>query len=95
MRTSVTALDSWQEGQIKYTYRGRRLKEYNYTPSGPLTSGITFHDAMERAVMTGKINDAYAYADGLLEDGNRFKPGVMRMIDRVPKWLLDVKVPVA
>ena len=84
MRTSVTALDNWQECQIKYTYRGRRLKEYNYTPSGPLTSGITFHDSMERAIMTGKINDAYNYADG-----------VLRMLDRVPKWLLDVKTPVA
>ena len=95
MRTSVTALDNWQECQIKYTYRGRRLKEHNYTPSGPLTSGITFHDSMERAIMTGKIIDAYNFADGLLEEGNRFKPGVMRMLDRVPKWLLDVKVPVA
>ena len=95
MRTSVTALDNWQECQMKYTYRGRRLKEYGYTPTGPLTSGTTFHDAMERAVMTGKIPDAYDYADGLLDDENRFKPGVMRMIDRVPKWLLDVRTPVA
>ena len=74
MRTSVTALDNWQECQIKYTYKGRRLKEYDYVPSGPLTSGTTFHDAMERAVMTGKINDAYDYADNLLDDDNIFKP---------------------
>lgn len=95
MRTSVTALDNWQECQVKYDYRGRRLKEYGYVPSGPLTSGSTFHDSMERAVMTGKKKDAYDYVHATLDDDNRFKPGVLRMVDNVPEWLLEVEVPVA
>jgi len=95
MRTSVTALDNWQECQVKYVYRGRRLKEYDYVPSGPLTSGITFHDSLERALMTHKITDAYDHAEATLPEGNRFRPGVMRMLKDVPPWLLGVDVPVA
>ena len=95
MRTSVTALDNWQECQVKYTYRGRRLKEYDYVPSGPLTSGITFHDSLERALMTHRMIDAYDYAEEALPDGNRFKPGVLRMLEDVPDWLLHVNVPIA
>ena len=95
MRTSVTALDNWQECQVKYTYRGRRLKEHNYVPSGPLTSGITFHDSLERALMTHDMKDAFNHADGVLPDSNRFKPGVMRMLHTVPDWLLGVDIPVA
>ena len=95
MRTSVTALDNWQECQVKYVYRGQRLKEYDYVPSGPLTSGITFHDSVERALMTHNIGEAYDYTDKALPDGNRFKPGVMRMIDNVPNWLLGIDIPVA
>lgn len=95
MRTSVTALDNWQECQVKYIYRGRRLKEYDYTPSGPLTSGITFHDSLERALMTKDMSNAFDYAYEALPDGNRFKPGVLRMLKDVPSWLLDVEVPIA
>ena len=95
MRTSVTALDNWQECQVKYIYRGRRLKEYDYKPSGPLTSGTTFHDSLERALMTKDMRNAFDYTHEILEDGNRFKPGVLRMLKDVPSWLLDVETPVA
>ena len=95
MRTSVTALDNWQECQVKYIYRGRRLKEYDYKPSGPLTSGTTFHDSLERALMTKDMRNANDYTHEILEDGNRFKPGVLRMLKDVPSWLLDVEIPVA
>ena len=95
MRTSVTALDNWQECQVKYIYRGRRLKEYDYKPSGPLTSGTTFHDSLERALMTKDMRNAFDYTHEILEDGNRFKPGVLRMLKDVPSWLLDVEIPVA
>ena len=95
MRTSVTALDNWQGCQVKYNYSRRRLKEYGYVPSGPLTSGSTFHAGMARAVMTGKKKDAYDYVHATLDDDNRFKPGVLRMVDNVPEWLLEVEVPVA
>ena len=95
MRTSVTALDNWQECQVKYIYRGRRLKEYDYKPSGPLTSGTTFHDSLERALMTKDMSHAFDYTHEVLEDGNRFKPGVLRMLKDVPSWLLDVEIPVA
>lgn len=95
MRTSVTALDNWQECQVKYIYRGRRLKEHDYKPSGPLTSGTTFHDSLERALMTKNMRHAFDYTHEVLEDGNRFKPGVLRMLKDVPDWLLDVEIPVA
>ena len=95
MRTSVTALDNWQECQVKYIYRGRRLKEYDYKPSGPLTSGTTFHDSLERALMTKDMRNAFDYTHEILEDGNRFKPGVLRMLKDVPSWLLDVEIPIA
>ena len=95
MRTSVTALDNWQECQVKYIYRGRRLKEYDYKPSGPLTSGTTFHDSLERALMTKDMRNAFDYTHEILEEGNRFKPGVLRMLKDVPSWLLDVEIPVA
>jgi len=95
MRTSVTKLDTWQECQVKYRYSERRLKEHGYVPSGPLTSGSTFHDGLERALMTKQITEAYDYAYGTLDENNRFLPGVIRMMKDVPAWLLDVKVPVA
>ena len=61
MRTSVTKLDSWQECQVKYRYSQRRLKEHGYVPSGPLTSGSTFHDSLERGLMTKNMRDATNY----------------------------------
>ena len=95
VRTSVTGLDNWQECQVKYDYRGRRLKEHGYVPSGPLTSGSTFHDGMERAIMSKDMSQAYDYATNLLPEDNRFRPGVLRMFDSVPKWLLEVETPIA
>ncbi len=95
MRTSVTALDNWQQCQVKYMYRGRRLKEYGYVPTGPLTSGTTFHDSLERSLMTHDMKDAFDYTHQLLPDGNRFKPGVLRMLKDVPSWLLEVEIPIA
>jgi hypothetical protein len=95
VRTSVTGLDNWQECQVKYEYRGRRLKEFGYVPNGPLTSGTVFHDGMERALMAGSLAHALDYAEDTLEDGNRFKPGVLRMMNNVPRELFDVQTPVA
>ena len=95
MRTSVTKLDNWQECQVKYRYSQRRLKEYGYVPSGPLTSGSTFHDSLERGLMTKNMRDATNYTLNVLDDDNRFRPGVLRMLKDVPKWLLDVEIPVA
>jgi CRISPR/Cas system-associated exonuclease Cas4 (RecB family) len=95
MRTSVTKLDSWQECQVKYRYSQRRLKEHGYVPSGPLTSGSTFHDSLERGLMTKNMRDATNYTLNVLDDDNRFRPGVLRMLKDVPEWLLDVEIPVA
>ena len=95
MRTSVTKLDNWQECQVKYRYSERRLKEHGYVPSGPLTSGTTFHDSLERALMTKKMKDGFDYTFSMLDDNNRFRPGVLRMLKDVPEWLLDVDIPVA
>ena len=95
MRTSVTKLDNWQECQVKYRYSQRRLKEYGYVPSGPLTSGSTFHDSLERGLMTKNMRDATNYTLNVLDDDNRFRPGVLRMLKDVPEWLLDVEIPVA
>ena len=95
MRTSVTKLDNWQECQVKYRYSQRRLKEHGYVPSGPLTSGSTFHDSLERGLMTKNMRDATNYTLNVLDDDNRFRPGVLRMLKDVPKWLLDVEIPVA
>ena len=95
MRTSVTKLDNWQECQVKYRYSERRLKEHGYVPSGPLTSGTTFHDSLERALMTKNMKDGFDYTFSQLDDDNRFRPGVLRMLKDVPEWLLDVEIPVA
>ena len=95
MRTSVTKLDNWQECQVKYRYSERRLKEHGYVPSGPLTSGTTFHDSLERALMTKNMKDGFDYTFSQLDDDNRFRPGVLRMLKDVPDWLMDVEIPVA
>jgi len=45
--------------------------------------------------MTKNMKDGFDYTLSVLDDNNRFRPGVLRMLKDVPEWLLDVEIPVA